>query len=61
MATKSKENSKQINNENIENNNINGLTRIKTARPKSSSNAKFENKINSIKNQNNLDHKKNKI
>ena len=61
MTTKSKENSKQINNENIENNNINGLTRIKTARPKSSSNAKFENKINSFKNQNHLDHKKNKV
>ena len=61
ITTKSKENSKQINNENIENNNINGLTRIKTARPKSSSNAKFENKINSFKNQNHLDHKKNKV
>ena len=52
---------KKLNNENYEVNQMNnGMNRIKTARPKSSSTAKFENKINNTKNQNIFENKKNK-
>ena len=52
---------KKLNNENYEVNQVNnGMNRIKTARPKSSSTAKFENKINNTKNQNIFENKKNK-
>ena len=55
---KNKDN-KKINNYNLENNGMNEINRIKTARPKSTTTIKFENK-NNLKNKNIFDNKKNK-
>ena len=54
---KNKDN-KKINNDNAENNGINVINRIKTARPKSTTGIKFENKNNNPKNSNIFDNKK---
>ena len=54
---KNKDN-KKINNDNAENNGINVINRIKTARPKSTTGIKFENKNNNTKNSNIFDNKK---
>ena len=48
-------------NKNKEINNVNGLNRIKTARPKSSCTDNFDNKVNNSKNKNIFDNKKNKL
>ena len=60
IINKNIENDKKININHIENNNNNVINRIKTARPKSSSTIKIENKINTSKNQNIFENKKNK-
>ena len=56
---KNKDN-KKINNDNAENNGINVINRIKTARPKSTTTIKFENKNSNSKNPNIFENKKNK-
>ena len=60
ISHKSKDNNKQLSIDNVEHNGISGINRIKTARPKSSSTIKFENKINGTKNQNIFENKKTK-
>ena len=60
IANKNKENNKKIIIDQVENSNNNGINRIKTARPKSSTTIKIENKNNASKNQNIFENKKNK-
>ena len=60
ITNKNKENNKKIIIDHGENSNNNGINRIKTARPKSSTTIKIENKNNASKNQNIFENKKNK-
>ena len=60
ITNKNKENNKKIIIDHVENSNNNGINRIKTARPKSSTTIKIENKNNASKNQNIFENKKNK-